>query len=292
MTARWVISRAGFVLGAALGLAFIASWTLLLDGGNAYDLHAYWVVNPVAPYAHQGLVGDAFQYTPAAAWVGVVIHLLPFGLVAVLWRLSQLGVILAAAGPFSVLVLLTVPVASELNLGNINIFLGAAVVVGFQSPAAWALILLTKPTAGIALLWFVARRDWRSLRIAIGVTLILSAISFVLTPQAWFDYFAYMLSRPAPSVQGWPVLWVRLPFAALVAILGGLRGWRWTALVAAWLALPVWWDVSPSMLVAGLAFMWRSPLLGRNPARWPVLWRRIPGPPPPPAGKEQTEARA
>jgi hypothetical protein len=252
-------------MGAALGLSFVAVWAA--NGqGQPFDIHAYWAADPVHPYLHPGAgTEDAFQYTPAAALVAPLLRLIPFALAVVLWRIGQVGTILVTVGPWAVLVLLTYPVASELNLGNINLFIGLAVVVGFRWPGAWAFVLLTKPTCGVGLLWFVVRRDWRALKIALGVTAALAAVSFVLTPSAWVEYARYMLGSPVPAVQGFPILWLRLPFAVLVAVASGLKNWRPGMVVAAWLALPVWWYVSPSVLVGALAFTWPSPLVERTP---------------------------
>lgn len=254
--------------GAILGLAFVAVWATSTLG-RGLDFHAYWMADPVHPYLHQGLVEDAFQYTPAAALVAPILRLIPFALALTIWRIGQVSAIVATAGPWALVVLLTYPVASEMNLGNINLMIGVAILAGFRWPALWAFVLLTKPTCAVALLWFVVRRDWRSLRIALGVTAALAAISFVLVPGAWFEYARYMLGDPAPAPQGFPVLWLRLPVAAAVAVITGRLGWRPGMIVAAWLALPVWWYVSPSLLVAALAFTWPSPLV-RKSARAPI----------------------
>jgi len=266
--------------GAALGLTYVASWATNGQSVPA-DLHAYWVADPVHPYLHPGAgAADAFQYTPAAALAAPILRLIPFAIAVVLWRIGQLGAILVMAGPLALVVLLTYPVVSELNLGNINLYIGLIAAVSFRWPAAWAFILLTKPTCGVALLWFVVRREWRPLRIILGLTAAVAAVSFVLTPGAWVEYAQYLLGNPAPGPQGFPVLWLRLPFAVLVALVTGLKGWRPGVVVAAWLALPVWWYVSPSVLVGVLAFVWPSILIERgqpkvdNPGarRWPQ-WR-------------------
>jgi hypothetical protein len=247
--------------GATLGLVFVASWAISGQGFGG-DFHAYWVASPLYPYGHQspGMV-DAFQYTPAAALIAPVLRLLPFALALIVWRLAQVGAVLTTAGPWTFLILLTYPVASELNLGNINLFIGLAVVAGFRWPAAWTFVLLTKPTCGVGLLWFVVRRDWRALKIVLGLTAAVAGVSFVLAPNAWIEYAQYLLGHPAPEVQGFPVLWVRLPVAVLVAVVAGVLGWRPGVAVAAWLALPVWWYVSPSVLVGALAFTWQGPLV-------------------------------
>ena len=256
----WALLIIATGAGAALGLTYVVYWALS-GQGSSFDFHAYWIVDPSQPYVHQGAGAiDAFQYPPAAALIAPLLRLIPYAIAIVIWRLLQVGSIVATAGPWSVLVLLTFPVASELNLGNINLFIGLIVVAGFRWPALWALVLLTKPTTGVALLWFVVRGDWRSLKIILGLTAAIAAISFALTPDAWIAYAEYMLGTPAPAVQGYPVLWLRLPFAVLVAIVSGRKGWRPGMLISAWLALPVWWHVSPSVLVAGLAYTWPSAL--------------------------------
>ena len=62
-------------------------------------------------------------------------------------------------------------------------------MVGFRYPAAWSLILLTKVTPGIGLLWFAVRREWRSLAIALGATAVIAAVSLAIDPRAWFEWF-------------------------------------------------------------------------------------------------------
>ena len=74
----------------------------------------------------------------------------------------------------------------ELAGGNIHLLLAAAIVLGFRWPAAWSIVLLTKITPGIGLLWFVVRGEWRNLFIALGATALIVAVSFVILPEAWF----------------------------------------------------------------------------------------------------------
>jgi hypothetical protein len=64
----------------------------------------------------------------------------------------------------------------------------AAVVAGFRWPSAYAFLLPTKVTPGIALLWFVVRREWRNLAIALATTAAIVAVSFVIAPNLWFDW--------------------------------------------------------------------------------------------------------
>ena len=73
----------------------------------------------------------------------------------------------------------------EVAGGNVSLLLAAAIVVGFRWPAAWSIVLLTKLTPGIGLLWFAVRREWRALAIALGVTAAIAAISFAILPDQW-----------------------------------------------------------------------------------------------------------
>jgi len=52
----------------------------------------------------------------------------------------------------------------EIRLRRLSIhargLLAVAIAVGFRYPAAWALVLITKVTPGIGLVWFAVRREW------------------------------------------------------------------------------------------------------------------------------------
>ena len=96
------------------------------------------------------------------------------------------------AGRLSLPLLLLQPVVASIALGNIEILMAAAIVAGFRYPATWSFILLSKVTPGVGLVWFAVRREWRSLGIALGVTAIIVAVSFVLAPQLWADWLALL----------------------------------------------------------------------------------------------------
>jgi hypothetical protein len=126
-------------------------------------------------------------------------------------------------------------------------------------------------TPGIGLLWFVRRREWRPLLIAVTATLAIVAVSFVADPNSWFAWFNLLersSAAPALSLSGLTPLWVRLPVAAALVWWGAGRDSRWTVPVAAMLALPVIWPLSLAMLLAivplardpSLRSSWRSAL--------------------------------
>jgi hypothetical protein len=156
-------------------------------------------------------------------------------------RLFAIGILLATA---------------ELAGGNISLLLAAAIVVGFRWPAAWALILLTKVSPGIGLLWFVVRREWRNLGIALAATAIVAGGSALTMPLAW-QQWAHVLMANVGRDGTWaavPVaLWVRLPMAVVLVVWGARTDRRWTVPVASMLALPALWFGGLSMLLAVIA---------------------------------------
>jgi ABC-type amino acid transport substrate-binding protein len=157
--------------------------------------------------------------------------------------------------------------AMEVAGGNVSLLLAVAIVIGFRWPAAWSIVLLTKITPGIGLLWFALRREWRALAIALGATAAIALISFAIAPGQWRTWIDVVGANAAAGKGGtWasvPIpLWIRLPVAAALVVWGARTDRCWTVPVASMLALPALWYGGISMLLAVI------PLLpGREPAR-------------------------
>lgn len=242
-------------LGIVLAVAYW--WQLTSTGGAPVDVRAYWVVDPNALYPQgENWRETGYLYSPAFELVVGWGRSLPFEVFVALWRGLLLAVLVYLAGPFTVLLLFTEPVASEVNAGNVQLLLALAVVAGFRWPGAWAVVILTKLTPGLGLAWFLFRRRWRDLAIALGVTAAVALVTFILWPDRWTGYLRLLGGHPAPSVSPWYLsFWDRLPWAVGAVLLGAWRGWRWPVVVAATLALPVFYTISPSMLVGVLPFV-------------------------------------
>lgn len=246
--------RHGLTLAGLVALvAFV--WT---DSG--IDVRAYWGFSPAHPYASAtlGEIG-AFLYSPAAALALLPLHALPWTLARLVWIGLGLACLWWLGGRWALALVVAMPVAFELGAGNIHLLLAVAIVAGFRWPAAWAMVLLTKVTPGVGLLWFVVRREWRSLAIAIGATAAIAAVSYVIEPRWWPQWFGVLgsdaerygqvatlfgLEVPIPSLP------VRLVAAALLVAWGARTGRRWLVPVASMIALPAVWRTSLSMLVA------------------------------------------
>ena len=205
----------------------------------------------------------AYVYSPAFLQLIAPLKALPWVAFLGVWTAILLVAVRYLTGPrlFAIGVLLA---AAELAGGNISLLLAVAIVVGFRWPAVWALILLTKVSPGIGLLWFAVRREWRNLGIALGATAAVIAVSAVIMPGAWLEWLNVLTSIAGrdPTWAAVPIPFiVRLPFAVAVVVWGALTDRRWTVPVACMLALPALWYGGLTMLLAVIIL--RQPDLGR-----------------------------
>jgi hypothetical protein len=239
------------VVGALLWLAYIAS----LGEGEPVDLWAYYAASYDG--AAEGVNGS-YLYSPAFAQVTEPLRALGWPAFRDGWRLLELGALVILAGPLSGPLLFLWPVSTEINIGNIHLLMALAIVAGFRYPAAWAFILLTKVTPGIGLLWFVVRREWRNLGIALGATAGIVAVSVILAPGLWGDWLR-LLAGSSSDVDAEVVVTAPLPLrlaaAGVIVVWAARTDRRWGVLVAAFVALPVTWVTALSLFVGLLALV-------------------------------------
>ena len=145
----------------------IHPWTFV-----GIDARAYWGVDLAHPYVSSG-VGDysTYLYSPAFAQFLSPLYVLPFEAFFVLWTAASIAVLYWLVKPWPwALLILFLPWTYELFVGQVHLFIAAAIVLGFRWPSLWAFNILTKVTPGVGLLWFLVRREWRPLAIALGTT--------------------------------------------------------------------------------------------------------------------------
>lgn len=241
------------------GVYLVSVFTGFAEAG--FDAHAYWSARPPDIYADSRLgTFNAYLYSPAFAQLISPLTALPWPAFVTLWSAFEIAALLWLAGPFALALIPLPPVFGEIHLGNIHLLTAAAIVLGFRWPATWAFVLLTKVTPGIGLLWFAVRREWRSLGIALGATVAIAAVSFVLAPSLWFEWLDLLRASGGVTPQFAalvPPVWVRLPIAAAVVAWGASTDRRWTVPVAATIAMPVLWGASLTVLIGCI------PLLSR-----------------------------
>jgi hypothetical protein len=258
--ARWARIASRVLLGLGVLLAAVYWYLLTRDGGLPVDVAAYWNANPADLYANPAL-HNGYNYSPAWELLIGWGRLLPFATFVAIFRAVILAALVWLAGPLTIFVLFLPPVASEVNAGNIQFLLAAAIVLSFGKAdwwgSTWAFVLLTKVSPGVGLLWFVLRREWRKLAWAVGVTGAIVILTAAIWPDRWFAWLEILAAGSGDtsvSPYYWS-FWLRLPFAIAFVLLGAWRGWRWPVVVGGTLALPVFFSLSPSMLVGVLPFL-------------------------------------
>jgi hypothetical protein len=247
------------IAAAWIGIVYFAEpWGRL--AGSGMDALCYWAPDIANPYLHSNWTDQiAYPYSPAFLQILQPIRVLPWQVFMAIWAAILFAAMVYLTGPRLILLGLALFGLMEIWGGNIEMLIAVAIVLGFRWPATWAFVLLTKVTPGVGLLWFAVRREWRSLAIAIGATLVVVAVSAAIQPNAWLQWRDVLLNNagkngtwaavPIPFV-------VRFPFAVALVIWGARTNHRWTVPIAAMLALPALWYGGLSIVLATL------PLLG------------------------------
>lgn len=225
--------------------------------GTGQDARCYWQASLSDPYLHSDWNDPiAYVYSPAFLQLVTPLTALPWQAFVAAWTAVLLVAVRFLTGPRLLLAGLLFPfTAMEVAGGNVSLLLAAAIVLGFRWPWTWSLVLLTKITPGIGLLWFAARREWGRLAIALGATAAIVAVSYVVAPQLWADWVAVVQANLASGRTGtWASLpvpfWIRGPIAVAIVVWGARTDRAWTVPVASMLALPALWYGGLSMLLA------------------------------------------
>jgi hypothetical protein len=246
-------------------VADIFPWNL-----TTLDMHAYWSSRDAIDYSsYSPFIIGAYLYSPAFAHAIAPLTALSWPVFAGLWTAVLFAALTWMAGRWSLpLLLFSVAVPLELYLGQVDILIAVAIVVGFRYPGAWALPLLTKVAPGVGLLWFVFRREWRNLLLALSATAAIAGVSAMIDPNAWrgwLDLLVRSFGQPQPVLWSYlavPV-WLRLPIAVLILWWGARTDRYWTVPLAATMAMPILWANVACILIACLPLTSR---LGPTPA--------------------------
>lgn len=250
-----------FITLSALG-AVVLLWAVVSSLGSergfGFDARAYWGYPRAEVYSAGPTLSAGYgfyRYSPVFVPLMTLWTAIPWPVFVTAWFAAGVALYVWMVGPWS-LALLAVPVfAVELFIGNIHLLLALAVVLGFRWPAAWSFVLLTKVTPGIGLLWFVVRREWRSLGVALGVTAAIAVVSLVLTPDLWAEWLRSLTQTSEPGSGN--TVAIPLPYrvaaAAILVVWGARTDRRWTVVVAATISIPVLWLNGLAMLAGVVA---------------------------------------
>lgn len=282
MTARaqaaWKLLSAPSTIGGrrypAIGLVLLAvigaSFLLVVATGRwsaPQDEHAYWLAAhrlidglPLYDPTATSVTPYAYWYPPPFAQVLVpVAAILPSTVFDIAWIGLLLICVLALAGWRPVVGLAFVaylPVAVELWFLNVHLVLALLIVLALRRwPWLFAIGASIKLAPGLGILYLLVRRRWRDAAIAVGVGLVILAVSVALGPTAWSGFIATVQARGPGDISGLlPVPYVvRLVLAVIVTVAAGLvrpRIGEPLLVVAITLALPTLWLDAFATLIA------------------------------------------
>ena len=246
-----------------------------------YDLDCYWTATNFANlYADDWLdPAYCYVYPPVMAQLFYPLHLLPFDVVRTAWVLLCFASLWVCVREWTLPVIavgfipMAIPALNFLGaglgavlLGNVTMPMAAAIVFAMRprsawSPAWYAIPILTKLTAGVGVLWFLFRREWRSFAIGVGFTAAVVALSFVASPGAWIEWVQFNIANyngppRAPVVGGFPL---RVVAGVLIVAWGARTNRPWVVAIAGGIALPALYGLSSGLSVCLAAYgIWRQ----------------------------------
>ena len=258
------VRRAVLVLALLLAAAAFAYLMINVYEGDSYGYwqtirldHLYYTADPdTAPHG--------YLYAPVFVQILWPLIMLPWEVFHAIWLAALVALLFWMSGRWVALLIFALFFAPfaigflaaprhYLSSGNIFLPMALAVVAGFRWPWTYSFLLLTKVTPGIGLLWFVARREWRNLFIALGATAAVVLVSFAFSWSLWFDWFTVLrnnVGNPEPTfaIQLIPLM-PRLVLAAAMTIVAARYDARWVVPIAAMIALPYITDTALIMVV-------------------------------------------
>lgn len=249
---RYAIPAFVIVASLVVGLRLLAvhPWV-----DPMFDLHAYWSTRDGLDYAAPPGALGAYLYSPAFAQAIAPITALPWPLFAAIWTALLFGCLWWIAGRAAIVVLLAFPpVAFGLVFGQVDLIMVAAIVLGFRLPAAWVVPILMKATPGVGLVWFLVRREWRSLWLACAATIGVVGLSAALDPGAWGRWLELLRGAVLHPLSGGVQL--EIPVVVRLAVSAGIIAWgartdrRWTVPIGVVFAMPILWLQTLALLVA------------------------------------------
>jgi hypothetical protein len=247
------LARLGlFALAIVGGLAGLGVLWLHLTSDPLADVRAYYDagtrLNVGLPLYSAGADPNAaefYRYPPLLAIAFRPLAALPFPAAAAIW---EAVVIASLAGTLWRLGLrrretwlaagiLGLPIAWCVAIGQAQVPLTFLTAVG--APWSIALAANLKLFPALVALWWIGRRDWRSLAVFATWAAGLALLQFVLAPQATLDFLGTLTLEQVGEVRNIspyavsPLLWTVLVGTGAVTALGlAPKRWGWAAAVA------------------------------------------------------------
>lgn len=240
-----------------LGLFFAFLSLRAAAFGNAVgqDTHAYWLAaQGDLVYGRAPGQRDAYLYSPAFLAIIRPLAVIPWPAFLLMWVCLEAAVLLWLLKPLQLrwsipTFLLCLP---ELVVGNIYILLAAAAVLGLKKPVVWSFPILTKVTAGVGLLWFAARGEWRRLLQGAGGTALIVVASYALDPAGWQAWLQFLIEHREGTPDSRTSFLLRCLLAIALVVIGARKQWPLLIAPAMILASPVLVGTIPWTILAAV----------------------------------------
>ena len=245
-------ARIAWSVAAIVGLAAGAQtlWLhLTMDPLN--DVQAYYWAGarlnaglPLYPPDQSVATPLGYPYPPLLAILFRPLALLPFEAAAAIWEVLVIASFVVTVwwiGPrrretWLALGVLAFPIAWCLAIGQAQVLLTLFTAIG--APWSIALALNIKLFPALIALWWIGRREWRSLGLFAATMAGLALFQLVLAPQATLDYLTAITLKQVGAVRNIspyavsPILWAVLVAAGvLLTVRLAPTRWGWPAAV-------------------------------------------------------------
>ena len=242
-----LLGFASATLGLLLLLAMTPALAGLLNEKPLSDVRAYYDAAarlnaglPLYPPGADVNTSEFYRYPPLLAILFRPLALLPYTVVSVIWEVVALGALVAtllAAGvrrraTWNWVGILAFPITWSALLGQAQ--LPVTLLLALATPLSVAMAGQLKLIPALAALWWLGRRDWRSLGRFAAWSAALVALQVVLEPRDTLDYLRIAnLSQVGDIVNLSPygispVLWAALAAAGAALVIATARrpaGW-------------------------------------------------------------------
>ena len=263
------------VIGVIFSVAYVTGQVI-----RPYDLDCYWLATDFGNLYTEDWLDPVYCYVypPVMAQLLYPFHVLPYAVVTTGWILLcfaslwvclrewtlpaiALGFVAIAVPALNSSARVWRPAARERHDADGRRHRPAMRSSPAWSPGWFAIPILTKLTAGVGLLWFPFRREWRPFAIGVGITAAVSLISFVVSPAAWIEWIDFTITNyggtpRVPVIGGFPL---RVVAAVAIVAWGARTNRPWVTAIAGGIALPALYGVSSGVSVAlGAYGIWRD----------------------------------
>jgi hypothetical protein len=232
------------------GLIGVNTFLLHLGSDPLADIHAYYDagarLNAGLPLYEQAATtnqAEFYRYPPLLAIAFRPLALLPFEVAAAIWEsvvvASFLALIWWLRPGFRgrlLVGMLAMPILWSLAIGQAQVPMTLLVALG----TPWSLALAThlKVLPALAAIWWVGRRDWRSLGMFVAWLVGLAAVQLVVDPADTLAFPSVFTLTQVGEVRNFspyvasPILWaVLVAIGSVVALRLAPTRWGWAAAV-------------------------------------------------------------